>query len=81
MRKAIAAGAIVAAAAGSLLFGAGHADAQQVCLSVSITGDFPQAPIPVALPVAPLPFQGGGCIPPDGGVPGVPTLPGLPAIP
>ncbi len=82
MKKYIAAAAVVAAAAGSFLLGAGHADAQQVCVEIQLNGDVPAIPAPVALPVAPpLPLDTGICIPPDGGVGGLPTLPELPGVP
>jgi hypothetical protein len=80
MRKVIAAGAVVAAVAGTMLFGAGRADAgTQICAAIAINGDSPVPPLPVALPVAPpVPIQTGTCIPPDGVIPGLPPLPPLP---
>jgi len=96
MRKVIAAGAIVAAATGSLFGFAGHASAQSLtvaasgdtsgaCLSVS--WDFPDPTnmipvgLPVGLPVA-IPFSGsqGKCLSASD-LPGLPSLPSLPSAP
>jgi hypothetical protein len=81
MKKWIAAGAVVAAAAGSLLGFAGHASAQSVCVTVRWSFPDPSSTLPVGLPVAlPIPFAGSQtqCLSPDS----LPTPPGgLPTLP
>jgi hypothetical protein len=80
MRKLIAAGAVVAAAMGSLLGFAGHASAQSVCVSVRWEFPDPSSMLPVGVPVAlPIPFAGvqSECIPPTG----LPTPGGVPTLP
>jgi len=93
MKKLIAAAAVVAAAAGSLLGFAGHASAASltvvgsgglngVCLTVSWDFPDPSSMLPVGLPVAlPIPFAGSQsqCLPPD--LPAPPGVPGLPVSP
>jgi hypothetical protein len=70
MKKFLAAAAVVAAATGTFVFGAGHADAQQICVTLKIDAELP-AP-PVTLPAAPpLPINETVCLPPSGG----PSLP------
>ena len=78
MRKFIAAAAVVAAATGSILGFAGHADAQSICLTLSISTELPAPPValPVGLPITPpSSFTQTECIPPT-----VPSVPGVPPV-
>ena len=88
MKKFIAAAAVVAAAAGSLLGFASHASAQEVCLNIAWSFPDPTQMLPVALPVSlPIPFSGSRaqCLSPsDLPVPNPGSLPvpgGLPTVP
>ncbi len=84
MKKVIAGLAVAGAATLSIFGFAGHASAQQACVTVHIHIGAPTPPVglPVALPVGvPEGVDQTACVPPDGGVPALPPLPPLPPLP